>query len=563
MDRKQGPIINKREEQSRRRIRQNLACPSSYSSSSALLLLIFLLLDNLQRSNSFIYAGNETFESLPALFGRALPSNGIAFSARLQFLPEAPYLCEPLLNSSRTSFIIPPLLQETSHNANHHERQSYFEPVALLAARGDCPFIRKAVVAESLHPSIQYLIVYNSMQQQQVMNDMDYDNNYIQDEDELVPMYSEFGDSRLVMLSLSHRSGQALKRWMVSQPKQVRLNGGPRIKFDALPPNGMSSGGNSLATLSVKDLRNMIITALALLLTLVLVSGCLLMAAGSIGHVHVSGNRIVLTTTTTTSSMDSATLAAIDGSDATAVAAATTVIHHHYALGGSRRLLSESQVRQLAKDQQEATRYQVETIVLNSWARQREREHDADAAADGDAGEGDDIVNISLNASSHQTSTALDDTDQEHSCAICIDELYDFESSPEDALDYRIASSLLTLPCHHTFHLECVVPWLTERQSKCPLCKYDVFDFIMSQQLQRIHSRQVDGSDNNSEANDASPSRRRQGGGLSFLWNGIFGNYRRIGQQDDEGRAEREEAVQELEMATAQLRRTVDSGILT
>ena len=27
------------------------------------------------------------------------------------------------------------------------------------------------------------------------------------------------------------------------------------------------------------------------------------------------------------------------------------------------------------------------------------------------------------------------------------------------------------LPCQHTFHSECIFPWLTERSPTCPLCK--------------------------------------------------------------------------------------------
>lgn len=48
-----------------------------------------------------------------------------------------------------------------------------------------------------------------------------------------------------------------------------------------------------------------------------------------------------------------------------------------------------------------------------------------------------------------------------HSCAICIEE-------------YQVGETLRVLPCSHKFHTECIVPWLTERQASCPLCKYDV-----------------------------------------------------------------------------------------
>jgi hypothetical protein len=49
-------------------------------------------------------------------------------------------------------------------------------------------------------------------------------------------------------------------------------------------------------------------------------------------------------------------------------------------------------------------------------------------------------------------------------CSICIDE---FEP------DERIR---LLPRCHHAFHTECIMPWLTERQGCCPLCKKSVIE---------------------------------------------------------------------------------------
>jgi hypothetical protein len=59
------------------------------------------------------------------------------------------------------------------------------------------------------------------------------------------------------------------------------------------------------------------------------------------------------------------------------------------------------------------------------------------------------------------------DTDQ---CAICLGE---FDDDEDDAM--------AILPCQHKFHTSCITPWLTERQSKCPLCKFDVLQHIREQ----------------------------------------------------------------------------------
>lgn len=54
-----------------------------------------------------------------------------------------------------------------------------------------------------------------------------------------------------------------------------------------------------------------------------------------------------------------------------------------------------------------------------------------------------------------------DEPAHQTSCAICIEE-------------YEEGDKLRELPCRHVFHTECIVPWLTERHTSCPLCKSEV-----------------------------------------------------------------------------------------
>ncbi|KAH0346331.1 hypothetical protein KCU83_g7336, partial [Aureobasidium melanogenum] len=51
---------------------------------------------------------------------------------------------------------------------------------------------------------------------------------------------------------------------------------------------------------------------------------------------------------------------------------------------------------------------------------------------------------------------------RQRDCAICIDEF-------EDGV-----SRVMSLPCGHEFHVDCITPWLTTRRRTCPNCKADV-----------------------------------------------------------------------------------------
>jgi len=55
------------------------------------------------------------------------------------------------------------------------------------------------------------------------------------------------------------------------------------------------------------------------------------------------------------------------------------------------------------------------------------------------------------------------------SCCVCLEEYMDGEK-------------LIILPCKHAFHSHCIIPWLTERQATCPLCKSFVTDGLPQEQ---------------------------------------------------------------------------------
>jgi hypothetical protein len=291
----------------------------------------------LPTAHATIYFANETLPSLPALFGRYMNDNKV-YNARLQFLPENPYLCDNF-DSNATSFIEPKAIRISNTTVLPADA------VVMLASRGNCPFARKAAVAESMGAAVKFLIVYN------------YE---LDGEDTLMPMFTEYGDSRLVLLSVTHHAGRSLRSYLASQPKEILSQGGPVIRMDSKPPPGL---------ITTADLQEMMVTTLGLFFMLISLSACAMILMGARGHVQADG-RIV------------------------------------FNAAGAK--LTEEQVLALPQPTERAVVEQ---------------------------------------------------------CAICFD---DDQSTP-----------WTYLPCQHQYHTECIVPWLTERQPMCPLCKYDVLEHII------------------------------------------------------------------------------------
>ena len=350
------------------------------------------------------------------MFGGTM-RDGVFYQARLQYIRDNAYLCEDESDaqahhpghldgeSLAGKFVLPPDYVNAVHydphqpgtNNNNNNNNNTFIPVALLASRDYCPFLTKAVTAESFGDAVQFLIVAN---------------NAADGEDVLVPMYAEYGTTRLILLSVTHRTGQALKRYIADAAPDVLAAGGPLIGFNNLPPEGI---------LTVQDLQNYVLSALGVFFLFISFTGCVLVYVG-----RRTGQ---------------ARLLFVEGP----VGAVATTVNR---VG---RRLTAADIERLVARQHPSPGHTA--TALN---------HPSDHA--------ENAADEALGAASLTTvASSTHDDNNEDCCAVCM------EDFPADTAD---DGSLLTLPCGHLFHKDCVVSWLMERQSKCPLCKFDVYDYL-------------------------------------------------------------------------------------
>jgi hypothetical protein len=68
----------------------------------------------------------------------------------------------------------------------------------------------------------------------------------------------------------------------------------------------------------------------------------------------------------------------------------------------------------------------------------------------------------SLCCSPAATREIIEDGCEPPACPICLEQ-------------FHLGSKVTVLPCGHPFDQDCILEWLTKRQSLCPICKYDLF----------------------------------------------------------------------------------------
>ncbi|KAJ5933387.1 hypothetical protein N7454_005716 [Penicillium verhagenii] len=87
-------------------------------------------------------------------------------------------------------------------------------------------------------------------------------------------------------------------------------------------------------------------------------------------------------------------------------------------------------------------------------------------------------------------------TGRQVECVVCLEEYIDGQSR------------VMSLPCGHEFHVECITPWLTTRRRTCPICKGDVVRSMAhsSDDYARFDSEQSAGLDDQEIASSGDAS---------------------------------------------------------
>lgn len=173
-----------------------------------------------------------------------------------------------------------------------------------------------------------------------------------------------------------------------------------------------------------------------------------------------------------------------------------TVLHN-----AANRLLTEAQVRQYLREEE----FQ---------------------KPDAEEGRGD------LNGGAGDENCTEEEEGNACSCAICLDDFEDKEI-------------VRVLPCGHKFHDDCVIPWLTERHSNCPLCKVDVLEHVLLEGESTEAGNPGTAACPTSSDQESQPSRRDERSGQSSFWTHIreFRGWRRLrlGSSDEEDSRRRDQ----------------------
>lgn len=358
-------------------------------------------------------------------------------------------------------------------NMTVSETQDLSSSIALLVARGDCPFDQKARVMlemqEKLTSSLQYLIVYNhnaSEPKQLIVMSTSANRTSLSDLDRIGALFIATDDAEWMISKISLYANQtgldytflsnASRNWDLKITMEVRS---PHVYAGS---GGTSSSDQGGSTITFYWLR-------FVLFALLILSPCI--RAGYLWY--SGGGRILFRRNEQGRVVGLQYVRPMPYWFATGAEMRTGYVEHEVSVLTEEQVLALPELiyksaREIERDNpddednttatKESKDSELETTEVEKSGYERSAEkvnHSRlkEIASDGINSDQETRIE-SLSDSGLSTTCTM--------CSICIEEFEDGET-------------IRVLPkCKHGFHFDCIKPWLTERQSCCPLCKTNV-----------------------------------------------------------------------------------------
>mmetsp|Transcript_32276 Transcript_32276/g.47485 ORF Transcript_32276/g.47485 Transcript_32276/m.47485 type:complete len:463 (-) Transcript_32276:248-1636(-) len=355
------------------------------------------------------------FESRPAEFGRRF-TDGIQYPARLQMIDFDPHLCggvgiEDWDDSQLDEDEDHAYLASTSVIVPTDHKM-----VAVLAKRGECDFETKARTAMQLLPKgvVRYVIMYDD-----------------KPEDELPTITAVNANGiYLGLLFVSLPSGFNLRQMLLNQSEENRQNGGLEISLNSEAPPLPSI---------FDDSHDLIFGILTGFMFSLLLCGCLCSCIQS-GFIRREGNIILL--------------------------GRPELGHSEIPLLTREEVMALPEVNYegppIVEASQETSRLKEGSLHSSNSKDNSFEKHCPTLTVKGeDANKMQEALLSNKDEKDNATVKLRGSLFENCSCCVCLE-------------DFQEGERLRLLPCNHSFHTECILPWLTERNPTCPLCKGEV-----------------------------------------------------------------------------------------